>query len=81
MKELCFRLNNNWGLGKKCGDPMLFLIEEAKDMVSVESSKELGDLIDLRVVTELKDKVETSLHTMVGSPNPKTMQLKAKINN
>jgi hypothetical protein len=47
----------------------------------MESSKELGDLIDLRVVTELKDKVETSLYTMVGSPNPKTMQLKAKINN
>jgi hypothetical protein len=35
-------------------------------MVSMKSLKELGDIIYLRVVTELKDKVETSLHTMVG---------------
>lgn len=53
----------------------------AKDVVSMESLKELGDLIDLMVVTELKDKVETSMHTMVGSPNPKTIQLKAKFHN
>lgn len=30
MKELGFRWNNNWGLGKKHGDPKLFLIEKLK---------------------------------------------------
>ena len=81
MKELCFRWNNNQGLRKKCGDPKLFLIEEAKDVVFMESLNELGDLIDLRIFTKLKDKVETSLYTMAGSPSLKTIQLKAKINN
>lgn len=54
------------GTGEKVWWPQVIFNWKAKDMVSMKSLKELGDIIYLRVVTELKDKVETSLHTMVG---------------
>lgn len=81
---LCYYCDSKWDPSHKCQNPRLYILEEVLEDNEVEEKK--GQIIgDKETDSESRDFIsitenpEISLHAIIGSHNPWTMRLKAKV--
>lgn len=78
---MCFRCNQ-WIPGHKCCSPKLLIVEEVYEQENGGMlPTNMGDLIDWENSANTGPKAEISLHAMIGSPNLRTMRVRAKVGN
>ncbi|XP_041009343.1 uncharacterized protein LOC121253391 [Juglans microcarpa x Juglans regia] len=85
-KGLCYHCESKWHPGHRCNSPKLYLIEEVVEESEDcgEDTRQLADQIeepDSKVEKTLQNPPEISLHALIGSVGPKTMQVKGRIGN
>ncbi|KAF5477121.1 hypothetical protein F2P56_003793 [Juglans regia] len=76
-KGLYYSCDPKWAPGHKCSSPKLYLIEENYEVVDIDTKKE-EDHITQEITGAAS---EITLHAIIGSLNPKTMQVVGRIGN
>ncbi|XP_075633382.1 uncharacterized protein LOC142605839 [Castanea sativa] len=90
-KGLCYNCDEEWGLGHKCKNVKLFLLEGIDIVPSLQSGVHItemeeevsGDLNFKGVEykpNEQEEGVGITLYALTGTPTPGTMRIKGKIN-
>ena len=90
-KGLCYNCDEKWGLGHKCRNAKLFLLEGI-ELVCGENSgvkiteldeevdNEVGNKFDRHMQSNLREEVEITLYALTGTPIPGTMRVMGRIN-